>query len=83
MRPKRRYWIGLSTGVELRVDVAEAVGGDVGVDLGSIDGSVAKEFLNDAEVRSVFEKVCGEGMPEHMGRDVAGDAGDADAFFDA
>ena len=47
------------------------------------DGRVAEEFLNDAQVSAVFEQVCREAVAEHVWRDVARDAGAADALFDA
>ena len=41
--------------VELTVDVTEAFVSDVGVDLGGDDVFVTKEFLNGAEIDSLFK----------------------------
>ncbi len=46
-------------GVVFFVDLLEAVGGDVGVDLGGGDVGVGEEFLGDAEVGAAEEEVGG------------------------
>ncbi len=58
------------------MDLFEAVGVDVGVDLGGGDVGVAEEFLDDAEVGAAGEEVGGEGVAEGVGVDGA-DAGAA------
>jgi len=47
---------------------------DVGVNFGGGDAGVAEEFLDEADVDAVFEKVGGERMAEGM---------DAGGFFDS
>ena len=37
---------------------------DVGVDHRGLEVTVAKQFLDGADVGAVFEQVCGEGVPE-------------------
>jgi hypothetical protein len=69
--------------MEFAMDFAEALAGDVGVEFGGGDAGVAEEFLDDAEVSAVFEEVGGEGVAEHVGCDVARNAGVAGAGFDA
>src|SRR5436189_2959024 len=69
--------------MEFGMDVAEPVGGDMGVDFGGVDGGVAEEFLNDAKVGAIFEEVRGKAMAQHMRGDVALDASHSDAPFDA
>ena len=54
----------------------------MGIDFGGADAGVAEQFLDDAQVRAVFEQVRGKAMPEHVGRHVARDAGAADALLD-
>ena len=58
------------------VDVAEARGVDVRVDLGRADVGVAEKLLDGADVRAVRKHVRGEAVPE----DMRGDAirGDSD-----
>ncbi len=58
------------------LDLLEAVGVDVGVDLGGGDVGVSEEFLDDAEVGAAGEEVGGEGVAEGVGVDGA-DAGAA------
>ena len=65
------------------VDGFETLAGDVGIDLGRGDAGVAEEFLNDAQVGTVFEEVSGEAVPEHVRRDVAIDPRTEASFFDA
>ena len=54
--------------------VAEAVGVDVGVDLGGAYALVAEHALDDAQVGAVLEQVGGEGVAEGVGADVLLDA---------
>ncbi len=44
----------------------------VGVDLRGRDVGVAEQFLDDAQIRAVGEKVAREGVAEHVGRDLGG-----------
>ena len=61
--------------MEFSVHVAQAAAGDVGVDFGSADVGVAEEFLDDAQVCTVFEQVCREAVPEHVRGHIASYAG--------
>ena len=61
-------------GVVLLDHLGEAVGGDVGVDLGGGDVGVAEQGLHDAQVGAAFEQVGGEGVTQ----DVRADAGGVD-----
>lgn len=72
----------LGAGVELFMDFAEVVVGDVGVDLGGRDVGVAEEGLDGAKVGAVHKEVGGEGVAQGVGGDVFGDAGGAGAGFD-
>lgn len=65
------------------MDFGETAASDMGIDLGGADGCVAEEFLDNAEVSAMFEQVSGEAVAEHVRRDVARNAGVADALFDA
>ncbi len=57
-------------------------GGYVGVDLGGGDGAVAQEGLDVADVHAVFQQGGGEGVAEHVGRDVEGGLGRLHVFVD-
>ena len=54
--------------MKLAVNAFEAVGIDVGVDLGSGDVGVAEHFLNDAQLGTVGQQVTGEGRGPAIGR---------------
>ena len=47
----------LATRVELLKHLAEPLARDMGIDLGRADASVAKQFLDDPEVRTTFQQV--------------------------
>jgi hypothetical protein len=51
------------------VGLFEALGGEVGVDLGGAEGLVAEQFLHAAEVGAVVEEVGGEGVAQGVGAD--------------
>ena len=53
-----------------RVDLAEPLHRDQGVDLRGRDRRVAKQFLDDADVGPAVEHVRGERVPQRMGRHV-------------
>ena len=59
-------------------DLGQAVGGDVGVDLGRGDVGVAQQGLDDAKVGAAFQQVGGEGVAQ----DVGADAGRVDSGRD-
>ncbi len=73
----------LGARVESPVDFAQAVAGDVGVDLRRADIRVAEQFLDDAQVSAMLEQVRGETVTQHVGRDVARNARALHASFDA
>lgn len=56
----------LSAWVEFFDDGSECAFFDVGVDLGGGDVCVAEEFLDDSEVRTAPEEVCGEAMAQEV-----------------
>src|SRR5699024_2218539 len=55
-----------------RVDFPQCFLSDLRVDLGRRHRGVSEQLLDDADVRSAFEQMCGEGVPEgvrgHLGR---------------
>src|SRR5438876_77329 len=57
--------------------------GDVGIDFGRADVGMAQEFLDDAQIRAVFEQVGGKAVAEHVGSDVSGDPSMTRTFFNA
>ena len=69
--------------MEFAMDFAEALARDVGVEFGGADARMAEHFLDDAQIGAVFEQVRRKGMAKHVRRDVARDAGVANAGFDA
>jgi hypothetical protein len=52
--------------VKAAVHVAKVLLIDMRVDLGGRDIGVSEQFLDDAEIGSVAEKVGGEGMPQEV-----------------
>src|SRR6266498_3707397 len=58
-----------------RVDLAEALSGQVRVELGGADASMAKERLNHSQVGSPLEQMGGEAVPKGMRRDAPIDPG--------
>ncbi len=65
------------------VNVPQPIASDVRVDLSRADVGMPEQFLDDAQVSAVFEKVGGEAVPQHVRRDIARDAGTRGAFLDA
>ena len=57
--------------VEFAVDFAQARSVDVGIDFGGADVGVAEQFLDDPQVRPVFQQVRGEAVAEHVRRYVS------------
>ena len=57
------------------VGLAEALPGDMGVDLGGGKGGMTEEGLHAAEVGTGIEEMGGEGMAQFVGCDVEGDVG--------
>src|SRR6266446_1463672 len=60
-----------------RVDLADALAGDMGVELGRGDTRMTEQLLNDPEVGAALEEVRRERVPERMGRDALGEPGSA------
>ena len=63
--------------------LAKAVARHMRIDLGRADAGVAQQLLDNAQVGAVLQQMRREAVPQHMRRDVAGDAGAAYALFDA
>ena len=61
--------------MESAVDVSEAHGVDVRIDLGRADVGMTQEFLDGSDVRTVREHVRGEAVPENVrGNAIRGDS---------
>jgi hypothetical protein len=58
--------------VVLLDDLGQAIGGDVGVDLGRGDIDMAQQGLDDAQVGAAFQQVGGEGVAQDVGADAGG-----------
>ncbi len=67
--------------VEFFMNVAEVRVGDMCVDLRRVDGGVAEELLDRANVGTVTQEVGGKGVPKRVRRDNACDAGEGDVCF--
>ena len=46
--------------------------GDMGVDFGGGDIGMAQQGLHGAQIRAAFHQMGGEGMAQHMRRDLGG-----------
>ena len=68
--------------MELVVHLAQALAGDMGVDLRGADAGVAKEFLNDTKVGTAFQEMGGKAVPQHVRRYFATDPGAGHTGFD-
>ena len=53
------------------MNFAQAISGDVRVNLRRADARVAEQFLDHAQIRAVFQQMRRETMPQHMRCDVA------------
>lgn len=60
---------------------AEALDGDVGVDLGGGQVGVAQEFLHAPEVGAVVQEVGGEGVPQGVRGGAEGEARGGEPLF--
>jgi hypothetical protein len=69
--------------MKLLMNLAQAIPGDMSVNLSRADVGVAEQFLDHAQVGAVFEQMGGEAVPQHMRRDIAFDAGTARPLLDA
>ncbi len=54
---------------------------DVQIDLRGCDGAVAEQLLNKFDVGAFLQQEGGEGVTDHMGRDMFFDAGQRGVFF--
>jgi len=70
-------------GVGLVVGFFEAFGGDVGVDLGGDEMSVAEEFLDAAEVSASVEHMGGVAVTEFVRCEIRIEAGGGEVAFEA
>ena len=64
------------------VDLAQAVARDVRVNLRRADVRVAEQFLDDPQIRAVFQQVRREAVSQHVRRHVPRNPGAPDAIFD-
>ena len=65
------------------MDVPQAVPGNVRVNLRSADACVAKQFLDDAQIRAVFQQVRGETVTQHVRADIPPNARPSRPILDA
>ena len=56
----------LSDAVEGALQAADIAGHDMGVNLGGLDIRVAEQFLEDADIDSVFQHMRGEAMAQRV-----------------
>jgi hypothetical protein len=68
--------------VETAVDLAQTLSVQMGVNFGGADAGVAEEFLDDAQVRAVFEEVGGKAVAQHVRGDVPPEARPRGAALD-
>ena len=68
--------------MELPVNVAQTVSGDVRVNFRRADVRVAQQFLNHPQIRAVLQQMCRKTVPQHVRRDVAFDARALHAILD-
>ena len=65
------------------MNVSKATAADVGINFRGADVGVTEQFLDDAQVRAVFQQVRGETVSKHVWRDVASHAPLGHAIFNA
>ena len=56
---------------------------NVRINFGGADVRVAEQFLDDPQVRSIFQQMSGETMPQHVRGNVAREIGPARPASDA
>ena len=66
--------VPLRARVKFSMHLAQPCSGDMRVHLRGADAGMAEQFLDDAQIRAVFQQMRGETVPQHVGRDVAFDA---------
>jgi hypothetical protein len=69
--------------MESSVHFCESIAGDVGIDFGGADVGVSKQFLDNPQVSAVFQEMCREAVPEHMGRHIAVNSCTPDPLLDS
>ena len=77
-----RGWVERSAGMGVGVGFAEALDGEMGVDLGGAKMGVAKKFLDTAKVGAGVEEVGGEGVAEFVRREGGGESDAAEPCFE-
>ena len=65
----------LTAGMVAAVDGFEAIGGDMGVDLGGGNVRVTQHNLYGAQISPAFQEMAGKGMTNGVRADVMGNAG--------
>ena len=68
--------------MEFAENVCQPGVGNVGVDFGGSDVRVPEQFLDDAQVGTMFEQVCGEAVPQGVRGDFFRDACQSESVFD-
>src|SRR5580692_8119798 len=69
-RSESTAFAGFRQGMGLMHDPFQMVAGDMGIDFGGGDVGMAQERLDAAQVRAAFHQMGGEGMAQHMGRNL-------------
>jgi len=68
--------------MEFPMHFAQPASGHVRINLRRRDARVTKQLLNHTQVRAMLQQVRGETVPQHVGRDVARNAGQPHAPLD-
>ena len=68
--------------MKLPVDVPQPTARDMSINLRRADARMTEHFLDDAQIRAELQKMRRKAVSQHVRRDVARDAGAADAAFD-
>ncbi len=68
--------------MEFAVDVAQALVGNMGINLRGGNGRVAEQALHAANVRAVLQQVRGEAVAERVRADFVHNPGQHGVFFD-
>lgn len=70
-----------SAGMESFMNFPKPVASHMSVDFSGTDIGMAEQFLDDTQVGAMFQEMCRKAVPQHVGSDVALDAGPADVIF--
>src|SRR5882724_5458455 len=66
-RRKGRVWmVSLSSWVRARIDLEQALGIDLGIDLRGRERGVTEQFLDRAQIPAAGEQVRGKRVPQRM-----------------